>query len=131
MKRIISAQIAHNAVDAPALSTSFLLEDYRHGVIDVIMTGFTGTIKVKVSNQEDAPDFSAPSTLTNYWSYLDLKGRDDGGGTVVGTTGLTGTVTTSNNSYALNADAIRWAAIDVEAASAGDVSVLISGATND
>lgn len=131
MKRIINSVVLHNAITAAALSVSKLIEDYRHGVIDVISTGATGTIKVKVSNQQDEPDFSVASTPTNHWTYVDLKGRNDGGVTVVGTTGIVLSTTTANNSYAINTDAVRWAAVDVEALTAGSLSVLISGATNE
>jgi hypothetical protein len=131
MKRIIPAALLHDEITSVALSASKLIEDYRHGVIDVITTGFTGTIKVKVSNQDTEPDFSDSSTPTNLWTYADLKGRDDGGATVVGATGIVDTADTSVRSFAINTDAVRWAAVDVEAQSAGSVSVLISGATNE
>lgn len=121
----------HNAVEAVALSVAVVLEDYRHGVLDVITTGFTGTLKVKVSNQKDMPDFSAAVTPTNLWTYMDLVGRDDGGSTTVGSTGIVHTTETSVLSYAINADAIRWIAVDVTARAAGSVSALLSGATND
>jgi len=132
MKRIINSSVLLNAVEAATLSEARLIEDHRHAVLDVILDGFTGTIKVKVSNQAEIPDFSASPSVTNNWTYIDLIGRDDGGSTTTGTTGVvTTTPTTANRSYAINSDAIRWVAVDVEARSAGSVSALLSGATNE
>lgn len=131
MKRIVPSSIVLNAITVATLSTSKLVEDLRHLVLDVISTGATGTIKVKVSNQNDEPDFSAASTPTNHWTYTDLISRNGGGGTITGTTGIVLSTTTANNSYAINTDAVRWVAVDAESLSAGSLSALISGATND
>jgi hypothetical protein len=130
MKRIVSLGAIHNQITEAAVSTAQLVEDYRHVVVDVLTAGATGNMKVKVSNQDAMPDFAAPATVTNQWSYIDLKGRNDGGTTVVGTSGLTLTATGSN-SYAVNTDAVRWIAVDMEVLSAGTASVLLSGATNE
>ena len=131
MKRIFNSKVLLNAVAAVTLSPSDLIEDYRHAVLDIILTGFTGTIKVKVSNQAAAPNFAGAVTPTNLWSYMDLVGRDDGGSTITGTTGIVTTTVTAVRSYAVNSDAVRWIAVDVEARSAGSVSALLSGATNE
>ena len=131
MKRILSSSILLNAVATATLSEARLIEDHRHAVLDVILAGFTGTIKVKVSNQRDKPDFSATPSATNNWTYMDLIGRDDGGSTITGTTGIATTTASTNKSYAVNSDAIRWIAVDVVARTAGTASVLLSGATND
>ncbi len=131
MKRIIDSVVILDAITVPTLSEAKLIEDFRHGVVDIISIGATGTVKVKVSNSRVMPDFSAASTVTNHWSYVDLKGRDDGGATVVGTVGVATTLETSVSSFAINTDAVRWVAVDAEALSAGSISVLISGATND
>jgi len=131
MKRIVNSRLILDAVAAVTLSPSGLIEDYRHAVLDVILTGFTGTIKVKVSNQDEAPNFAGAVTPANLWSYMDLVGRDDGGSTITGTTGIVTTTITAVRSYAVNSDAVRWIAVDVEARSAGTVSALLSGATNE
>ena len=130
MKRIVSLGPVHNQITAPAVTAGHLVEDYRHAVVDVLTVGATGNLKVKVSNQDAKPDFAAPATVTNQWSYIDLKGRNDGGTTIVGTSGLT-LPGTGSSSYAVNTDAVRWIAVDVETLSAGNVSVLLSGATNE
>jgi len=131
MKRIVNSRLIINAAAAVILSPTSLIEDYRHAVLDFIFAGFTGTIKVKVSNQAAVPNFAGAVTPTNLWSYMDLVGRDDGGATITGTTGIITTALTGFRSYAVNSDAVRWIAVDVEARSAGSVSALLSGATNE
>ena len=130
MKRIVNSRLIINAAAAVILSPTSLIEDYRHAVLDFIFAGFTGTIKVKVSNQELPPDFAAAVTPTNYWSFINLVGRDDGGATITGTTGIITTALTGFRSYAVNSDAVRHIAVDVEVRSAGTVSVLLSAGTN-
>lgn len=130
MIRRIHTTVLHNAITAPALSTKILAEDFRHSALLVLLTGATTTIKVKVSNFDDV-DFSAASTVSNPWYYVDLKGLGDGATTVVGTTGITATTATTQKGYAINVDIAKWIAIDVEALSAGSVSVLLSTATNE
>lgn len=126
----MSTTILHNAISAPALSVKTLVEDSRHSSILVLLVGATTTIKVKVSNADDV-DFSAASTVSNPWYYVDLKGLGDGATTVVGTTGISTTTATSQKGYAVNIDMARWIAVDVEALSVGTVSVLLSRATNE
>ena len=128
--RRISTTIIHNAITAPAVSEKVLIEDFRHSMLLFLLTGATTTIKVKVSNADDV-DFTAASTLANHWYYVDLKGLGDGASTVVGSTGISATTATSQKGYAINIDLAKWVSVDVEALSAGTVSVILSRATND
>ena len=128
--RRIQSTVIHNAITVAAVSEKFLIEDFRHSSILVLLTGATTTIKVKVSNAEDV-NFAAASTVSNPWYYVDLKGLGDGAATVVGTTGISATTATTQKGYAINIDLAKWVAVDVEALSAGSVSVILSRATND
>ena len=128
MRRIINS-IVHNAITAPAVSAITLTEDFQHLSLVVFAIGATANIKVKVSNA-DTVNFANPSTVTNRWYYVDFKGLGDGAVTVVGTTGLALTLATSQRGYAINVDEARWVAVDVEALSAGSISVSLTGATN-
>lgn len=130
MRRIIISTL-HNAIVAPAVSPQRLVEDFRHLTLLILAVGATGTIKVKASDAANIVDFSAPSTINNPWYYVDLKGLGDGAVTVVGTTGIALAASTTQKGYAVNTDNMRWISVDVEALSAGSVSVLLSGATND
>lgn len=130
MIRRINTQTLLSAVDEATLSDKVLVEDFRHVMLYVQLTGATTTIKVKVSNVDDV-DFSAASTLANPWYFVDLKGLGDGATTVEGATGITATTGTSTKGYAVNTDIAKWIAVDVTALSAGTVSVALSAATNE
>lgn len=130
ISRISSPITLLNAVDAATLSGKVLVEDFRHIVLTVLLVGATTTIKVKVSNS-DSVDFSAASTVSNPWYYVDLKGLGDGATTVTGSTGITATTATTQKGYAVNVDLAKWIAVDAEALSAGTVSVILSSATNE
>ncbi len=129
MRRIFANPILE-AVSSATLSKKILVEDFRHLTLLVLLIGATTTIKVKASDADDV-DFSAASTLANPWYYVDLKGLGDGATTVTGTTGITATTGTTQKGYAVNIDNARWLAVHAEVLSAGTVSVLLSGATND
>jgi hypothetical protein len=128
--RRINTKTLLNAVSAATLSDKVQVEDYRHLTLYVALAGATTTIKVKASDADDV-DFSASSTISNPWYYVDLKGLGDGATTVTGSTGITGTTATSQKGYAVNIDNAKWLAVHAEVLSAGSVSVLLSAATND
>jgi hypothetical protein len=130
MIRRISTSVALNAVTEATLSEKFLVEDCRHIAVHLILNGATGTFKVKASDSNDV-DFSEPSTVSNPWYYVDLKGVGDGQTSVTGSTGVTTTAETSSKKYAINEDFIRWVAIDAEVLSAGTASAILSRATNE
>lgn len=130
MRRIQLPNPILNAVTAATLSGKVLVEDFRNITLLVFLVGATTTIKVKVSDSDNV-DFSAASTVANPWYYVDLKGLGDGGTTVTGSTGITGTTATSQKGYAVNIDNAKWLAVDADALSAGSVSVLLSMATNE
>lgn len=130
MIRRIQSTTVLNAITSATLSGKVLVEDFRHLVLTVLLTGATTTIKVKVSQADDV-DFSAASTVTNPWYYVDLKGLGDGATTVVGSTGITGTAATSQKGYAINVDMAKWVAVHAEALTAGSVSAILSMATNE
>lgn len=130
MRRIQLPDPLLNGVTEATLSNKVLVEDFRHLTLLILLVGATTTIKVKVSDYDNV-DFSAASTVSNPWYYVDLKGLGDGGTTVTGSTGVTGTTATSQKGYAVNIDNAKWLAVDAEALSAGSVSVLLSMATND
>lgn len=129
MRRINSKRLL-NGVTAATLSDKVLVEDYRHLTLYVALAAATTTIHVKASDADDV-DFSAASTITNPWYYVDLKGLGDGATTVTGSTGITGTTATSQKGYAVNIDNAKWMAVHASALSAGSVSVLLGAATND
>ena len=129
IRRIKTSPIL-SAISAATLSEPFLVEDTRHMVLEMFTTGATATVKVKASNAITV-DFSAASTASNPWYYVDLKGLGDGATTVVGSTGIALTTDTTAKGYAINVDMARWVAVDTDAMSAGTLSANLSRATNE
>ena len=130
MIRRIQTQKLLEGISSATLSNKVLVEDFRHLMLYVQLVGATTTIKVKVSNADDI-DFSAASTQSNPWYFVDLKGLGDGATTVDGATGITTTTATTQKGYAVNTDIAKWIAVDASVLSAGTVSVSLTGATNE
>jgi hypothetical protein len=130
IRRLSSPIVLLNAVSAATLSAKTRVEDFRHLHLYVQLAGATTTMKVKASDVETV-DFSAPSTISNPWYYVDLKGLGDGATTVEGDTGIAVTTTTSAKAYAINVDFAKWIAVDASVLSAGTVSVMLTAATNE
>lgn len=130
IRRISSPVTLLNAVTSATLSSKTSVEDFRNAHLYVKLTGATIVMKVKACDVETV-DFSAVSSATNPWYYVDMKGLGDGATTVTGDTGITGTTATSAKSYAINLDFAKWIAVDVSTLSAGSVSVVLTAATNE
>lgn len=126
----ISSNTIVNEATSPVLSEKLLVADHRHLVLHFILTAATLVAKVKVSNADDV-DFSAPSTATNPWYFVDLKGLGDGATAVNGDVGISTTAATTNKAYAVNVDVARWLGVDITTLSAGSASVIASKATNE
>ena len=130
IRRINTPVTLLNAVSGVTLSSKTSVEDFRHAHLYVQLAGATTTIKVKACDVETV-DFSAASTVSNPWYYVDIIGLGDGATRVNGATGITATTGTSAKSYAINLDFAKWIAVDASVLSAGTVSVVLTAATNE
>jgi len=75
--------------------------------IEVITTGFSGTLKFYGSISDDAPALGTAASADNSFFEIEAKDRNNDAG-VVGTTGKTYTTDTSIKAYGLNVDAISY-----------------------
>lgn len=107
-------------------STAKELQSYWHVAAEVVMTGFTGTIKFQASDAESVPDFSAAASATNPWDYCQVKLLSDNS-SVNGATGVTGAVTTSVARYEFNSNCGRWFGATISGFAAGTIQVKIKG----
>lgn len=103
--------------------------DYRN---QVFMIGGTDTptanVKIKGSNSDTCPDFSATATPTNAWDYLNtvnLQSKTS----VSGDTGIT--VVAGVEQVEANENVMRWMTAEVSAISAGKVTVRAVQSTNE
>jgi len=87
------------------------------------------TIKVQGSIQEDEPDWEAAQSATNSWEYVQLKDLNDAS-TVNGDTGITFSGVDDNRMLEVNTNYLRWLNVIVSGYVAGNVTVLLSGASN-
>lgn len=73
--------------------------DYRHFMFAVhasITT--TGSVKVKVSYEEECPDFGAASSADNSWEYVAIRELSTGN-LIAGATGAAVSASTINKNY--------------------------------
>lgn len=122
-------QIVLNEVVANGAGTAFDAMDYRNIEIDVIQTGFTGTVKIMASNADVKPDFTAAASLTNPWALVKCINLADGSA-VNGATGISGTATTSITMLEANTNGIRWICPIVSGYAAGTLTVKVRGVGN-
>lgn len=105
------------------------MSDYRNIELDVIQTGFTGTVKFVGSNLDQKPNFGASAGLTNPWTYLKTINLIDGSA-VAGGTGIAGSATTSVTMLEANTNGIKWFGAIVSGFSAGTLTVNLKGFSN-
>jgi hypothetical protein len=104
------------------------VQDFLNITIEVIMTGFTGTIKFAGSNSELPPDFGATAAIGNIWDYIKCVKLTDGSA-VNGTDGLTGSATTAVYMLEVNTNGIKWLGA-IASRSAGTITVRVKGYGN-
>lgn len=94
--------------NANGIGDDVYCRDHRTANLHLNTTGGTNfTIKVQVSQQESLPDFSAPATATNQWSYAQLINLTDGSA-VNGNTGLPLSSDVAGNQYEINTNGQVW-----------------------
>lgn len=91
--------------------------DYRHFMFAVHSAGTTtGSVRVKVSFEEDCPDFNAASTLDNSWEYVAVRELSSGN-LIAGATGAAVSASTINKNYEAEVNGACHIAFEVTVAS--------------
>jgi len=105
-------------------------KDYRNVIVTVAYdAAFAGTIKFLGSAQNDAPDFSSAKSLTNLWSGVQVKDREDDDAKD-GNTGVVVTASAANVfMYEFNANLLSFIAV-AATRTAGTYTITITGTTN-
>lgn len=116
-------------VGANGASVSQNFQSFRNVELEVVMTGFTGTVKVAGSNADVAPNIASAASLSNPWDYIKTINQLDGS-SVAGGTGLSGTATTSVTNLEANTNGFKWIAVIVSSYSAGTLTVRAKGYSN-
>lgn len=104
-------------------------ESFRNIELEIVMTGFTGTIKIAGSNADTCPDFGAAASLTNPWDFIKCVNQIDGS-SVNGGTGITGAASTSVTQLECNTNGFKWICPIVSGYTGGTVTVKGKGYSN-
>lgn len=118
-----------NEVVANGASPAANMQSFRNVEHEVVMTGFTGTIKFVGSNADAAPNFANGAALANPWDYVKCINQIDGS-SVAGGTGLSGTATTSVTQLEMNTNGFKWVGAIISGYSAGTLTLRTKGYSN-
>lgn len=105
------------------------MQSFRNVEHELVMTGFTGTIKFVASNADIAPDFGSAASLTNPWSFVKCIEQIDGS-SVNGGTGVTGAAETSVRQFEMNTNGFKWVGAIISGYSAGTLTLRTKGYSN-
>lgn len=119
-------EVAANGATAAGVAN---FEDFRNVELEVVMTGFTGTIKFVGSNADTCPAFGTAASLSNPWDYVKTVNQIDGSA-VAGGTGLTGAATTSVTNLEANTNGFKWVGAVISGYSAGTLTLRGKGYSN-
>lgn len=128
---IIINETAQNSTNAAGAApvTPINFESFRNVELEVVMTGFTGTVKFAGSNSDKHVDFGAAASLANPWDFVKSINQIDGT-SVAGGTGLSGSATTSVTNLETNTNGFKWIGAIVSGYSAGTLTVRGKGYSN-
>lgn len=97
---------------------------FRHLMLEINTANSANfTLKVQGSLATTKPDFTASSTPTNPWTYLQVIDLADQS-TVNGATGISSAGTDISRQVEVNVNGQRWLNVIVTAYSAGNITVL-------
>lgn len=125
-RMVLLNEVAANSSTAAGVAN---FVEFRNVELEVVMTGFTGTIKIQGSNADACPTFSSAASLSNPWDYVKCINLIDGSA-VNGGTGLTGAATTSVTQMEVNTNGMRWVGATISGYSAGTITLRAKGYTN-
>lgn len=115
--------------DAAASGLAIDVSDFRHAIVSVAFTGFTGTIKFQASAKLTKPTFSSAQSSSNEWEYVQVIDLEDGA-SIDGDTGIVGSTTTDVRLFEINTNLISWLCVTATAKSAGAVKVTARASEN-
>jgi len=115
---------------ANGVGTTIFVEEFRH--LALVLSGEASanlTVKFQVSNQYNAPDFSAAQSSTNHWDYVECVDLEDGA-SIAGDTGVAFAAANDFRNLAINVDNVRYFNAIVSAFVDGTVTLLVKPSTN-
>jgi len=132
MRTVSPQDVILDEASANGASKPVFVKDSRHIVIEVVMTGFTGTLKFLGAQKDtaDGIDFSASASLANPIAYIETIDTQNTTTPITGNTGITGSGTTSVLFLEVNKNMLTWIGAIISGYSAGTVTVKVSHAND-
>jgi len=114
-----------NLADADSAATGRTIDvrDFRHLVLSIAATAFTGTVKIQGAIEDTAPTFSSAQSATNMWDYIQSVDLQSGLA-IDGDTGIA--VAGASNDFRLvevNTNGLAYITVTATAKTAGAVLV--------
>jgi hypothetical protein len=115
------------ATAAGLVFPGILVSDFQHITVNAYYSNTASyTFRFKASDADARPDFTAASTATNPWNYVQVV-NDDTGSAVTGSTGVVISAN-GNGQFSVNTNNIKWLCIHIETYVSGtlDCQVFLS-----
>lgn len=119
-----------DAKAATGSTTAYPIQDMQHVFLTKASTGTSNyTIKVQISNQFAKPDFSAASTPTNAWAYVQVKELITNTA-IDGATGFSEAGADATRIFEVNTNGQRWIGATITNYSAGAIDLVLTAKNN-
>ena len=81
--------------------------DFRTAILEVVMTAFTGTVKLAGGIGDSAPAIGTAQSLANPWDTIEMVDLEDGAN-IDGDAGLVGAATTDVRLFEVNVNGLQY-----------------------
>lgn len=123
----------HTLLDEKSVAVAsepMLVKPSRHIVLEIVTTGFTGTLKIVGSMKDRVPDFGVARGLNNPFEYIEGKDMQDTGTPITGDTGISFTGSTDVRLIEVNSNILAWLGVVTSSVSGGTISVRATQSSN-
>ncbi len=118
------SQIGFNAkATAASFGNAIFVGDFPTAVYDMASAGTTtATVKVQGANGSTPPDFTAASSASNRWYFVDIAILNNAGAITDGDTGVAWAGTDFTSGVEVNTNGIDWLCLNMTARTGGNVT---------
>jgi hypothetical protein len=131
MRSVQTEQIIFRAASATGTGTPQMVEDYQHLLLTLSSANSANfTIQIQGSQADTCPTFSSSASVTNPWSYVQVKNYNDNS-TVNGNVGIVYAGTDAVGMYEVNTNGLRWICATITVYSAGNITLNLKTYSNE
>jgi hypothetical protein len=129
MRRVTPALLMLDAKAGTGSGTSLLVEDFIHMILAMNTASSANlTVKVQGSIADVEPTWGSAASPANQWDYVQLKDLEDASA-IDGDTGFAPAGTDDQRMFEVNVNGLKWLNLIVTARSAGSVTAIAKGFT--